>query len=511
MRKMTNGFGRALGAAVMAASLGLGACSDFLEGAGDDPNSLPSADAGQLFTSVQVNTFFVNESQITRLSAMWLNQMAGAAQQFTASDQYQFGEDELDGEFGTLYTGGGLIDIRRGMAAADSLSYDRLSAIFKIHEAFLFGMAASIWGDIPYSQAASGDPEFDAELDDQAVVYDAMQDLLDQAISQLGQPAEGAEPGLLSSRDMNFKGNAAQWIAAANSLKARYYLHWVEAQTRGNATDIARANTACGGNCITKGIAAAQAGISTSTGNWRGIHSSTSTERNIWYQFVTDRPGYIVSGALLVGLLNGGTPSAASTADDDPRLAIYFSPHATNGYIGSPPGTGGPNEFGTNSAQLNVSGTGYAAPERALPIITCAETKLILAELYYYQGNEAAANQALDEGIACHGTQLGVDLTAQTPGDLSGAALLNEILEQKYIVTFLNMEAFNDFKRTCWGIQAAKAGTSVQNRAIPRRPYYAQTERQENPNIPTPEEQDARRANDNDPINECSGARNFTG
>jgi hypothetical protein len=65
---------------------------------------------------------------------------------------------------------------------------------------------------------------------------------------------------------------------------------------------------------------------------------------------------------------------------------------------------------------------------------------------------------------------------------LTGAALFQEIMTEKYIALFQNIEVWSDYKRTC--IPAlTPAGGAAQ---IPGRLLYSQDERNANPNIPAP-------------------------
>jgi hypothetical protein len=77
-------------------------------------------------------------------------------------------------------------------------------------------------------------------------------------------------------------------------------------------------------------------------------------------------------------------------------------------------------------------------------------------------------------------------------GSESGAALLREILTEKYIALFHQIEPYNDYKRTCF----PNLAPTVSGKKIPARLYYDTNERQTDPNIPPPEEQPTRNAND---------------
>jgi hypothetical protein len=176
----------------------LGAC-EFISPTETNPNAVPTASLDQLFTGIQVNSFLLAETQWSRIPALWTQQMAGTDRQMAIIDSYIIDEESADDEFNAIYTGGGLVDLREGIALAEEAGRLAYAGILRIHEAYMFGMAASIYGDIPYSEAAN--PEFDEpSLDDQALVYSAVQSLLDQAISDLGA-GQGVGPGAV---DMNF-------------------------------------------------------------------------------------------------------------------------------------------------------------------------------------------------------------------------------------------------------------------------------------------------------------------
>lgn len=476
MNKPYRWTGRALSAALLAAALG--GC-DFVEPTRSDPNVIANPSLNQLFTGVQVNTFYLSQSIYARVASMWTQQTAGVTSQFTALDQYRITEDDSDDEMAAHYYSGGLIDIRAAIAMAEEDGRRTYAGILKVYEAYLIGLAASIYGDIPYSQAA--DPEITSPaLDPQLEVYAAVQTLLDEAIGDL---RSGADPIGTAVPDFNFAGATACWIDVAHSLKARFYMHVAEVQ---------------GTTAYQQALSNAQQGISDAACNWRSIHTQTSTENNIWHQFTRDRPAHIVSGAHLVSILNGGTP--ANFADDDPRLAIFFKPATASTvrgqFVGSRPGSP-EGDIDEGASPLNTDVGAAVGPAYNQPILTCAETQFIVAEAQYRLGNQTAAREAANRGIACEEAQYGVTL-ARVPAALAGNALFERIMQEKYIALFLNIEVWNDYKRTCLPRFPTFGG-----QAIPGRLLYGTTERQTNPNIPSVGQQRQTPRNPNDP-NPCS-------
>jgi hypothetical protein len=459
--------GRALGAALIAGTVG--AC-DFIKSVdAKNPNAVPQATIDQLFTAAQVNAFFVSEDNSQRVASIWMQQTAGTDRQFSSYDVYQLNnEDLVDGEFGSVYVGGGLVDLRNAEKQAEDGNRKVYAGILKVYEAYLVGHAASLWGDIPYSEAV--DPNNKTpHLDKQEDVYAALQTLLDGAITEL-KSGTGVGPGNV---DLVYGGEADKWVRAAYTLKARYYMHWVEAE--GTVSTNAAAVKACGGaDCVGKAITAAQNGITDPADDWESVHSTASTESNAWAQFLSDRSGYVSAGYFGVNAL---------ATRGDPRLGIYYK-KVDGAYSGSQPGE--------NNGKVSVPNI---APATRQQIATCAETQFIIAEAQYRKGATGLAQAALTAGVACENAKYGV--TIPSAAGLTGTALLQEIALQKYLAEFLSSEAYNDYKRNCLPVLTAANG--VNPKSMPRRFYYGAGERKNNPNVPEPGTDPNGAHNTNDP------------
>lgn len=438
----------ALGAvAVMAA---LTACEDYLSGPDltTDPNRPTEASVDQLFHAVQVRMFTQHEGHLARVTGMWMQQFAGTGQQYIALDAYDITEADFSPQFSAFYTGGGLVDLRQVQEQAEEQGDRIFAGMAKVIEAYNMGTAASIWGAIPYSQAVN--PENPTpELDSQSEVYAAVQVLLDEAIADLAS-GEGREPG---PADLMYGGDTEAWIEVANTLSARFHLHWA-------GVDPTRYQQA---------YDAAQEGISSPENNFVAQHSSTAGEENIWFQFhVRERDAYMRGGEFLINLLQ---------ERDDPRLEEYFATGANGEFVGAAPASG----F-TDASRLSAE---RADPGFDQPLVTWAENQLIMAEAAANGagGGEGEALELLNEVRA----EAGLDAVSA-----SGDELLEEILTEKYIATFQTLEPWNDYKRTCFPEIEPIAGEGVPGRLL-----YGEAERNVNPNIPAPSEQPAR--NENDP------------
>lgn len=457
---MNKAYSKRWRGAVAGALLGLSlAGCDFIGPTETNPNVVPDATLNQLLVAAQVLSYFWNEADNSRFPSVWMQQMDGTDRQFSAYSTYIFTNDVFDDPWGTVYTGGGLVDIRRSKVAAVASGNRVLAGIFQVHEAWFGGTMANHYGDIPWSQSTN--PEItEPEFDNQLFVFEQIQTLLDEAIGNL---TSGAGSGPAQGVDFNFDGDGAAWAAVAHSLKARYYMATAEV----DAASYGRA------------LAEARQGIQSNSGSWTAKHTTASTEHNIWNQFNRERTAYISAGAFLVDLLK---------ERDDPRLEIYFTPGTSGEYEGSPPGEDDPDDPAVDGSQLNSALGSPGATNYPLPIITCSETRFIEAEAAFQTGDEAGARSALTAGIACQEDLWAVDIP--DPGSLSGQALLAKIMDEKYIAQFLNPDTWSDYKRTC-----LPPLVGWRNNAIPARFLYPNDEVLTNTNTP-PDPPNGRNAND---------------
>ena len=173
---------------------------------------------------------------------------------------YEYGPGEFT--WGQTYAGGGLVDLRKIEASARDAVDRTYLGIAQVWEALIISQAADMFGDIPYSEAA-GDIA-SPKLDSQADVYDALQRLLDSAVTNLASH-EGEGPPV--SVDLVYGDDPAKWIEAAHSLKARLFLHTAE-----------RNPSAYG-----EALGEAEQGISSAAGDLLSWHSENPNERNPWF------------------------------------------------------------------------------------------------------------------------------------------------------------------------------------------------------------------------------------
>lgn len=452
---------RALG--IVATAGMIAGCDSYFSGPGIDtnPNTPSSAQADQLFVGFQGLNFYNLTGDVARYVSLFTQQFAGTGRQWSGYDHYVFTENDLgwDG----YYTGGGLVDLYKvqELVKADKVYL----GITQVWEALTVTLIADVWGDIPYTEAARG-TNFQPKLDDQMATYGKLQTLLDAALTNLAGAGVGPGPA-----DLVYNGDKSAWIKAAHTLKARIYMHTAEV----NSGDYAKA------------LAETALGIADNDGDLTSYQSGNTGEINHWYQFRIQRGTDMGAGKYLVDLMK---------SRDDPRLLEYWSPGSgANGVInGSPPNS-------EDDGTIAWLGDPRGNPDFRQPILTYDENVLIRAEAQYKTGAASAALATLQ----AYRDHIGMDPVPASKQ--SGPALYNQIMEEKYIAEFQNVEAWNDWKRTCYPNVTPADGSNY----IPARFLYPSSERNSNRNIPAPSAQPRRNKNDpktaTDPLgNTCKGS-----
>jgi hypothetical protein len=483
-----------------ALALGTAGCNDYLSGPGldEDPNNITRLTRpGPLYIGIQALQSVQFEGQLARNAAEYVQQIAGNSRQQIGFDLYQMDPVTIDPHFFSVYGsaitvqgGGGLLDLHKMQQLSRVVDDSIYVGISKVYEALVIGMAASIWGDLPYREAADSTNETPA-FDPQLQVYGDVLAQLDSAIlflaatpgpPNVGPPADNSELVYID-RGGNTAALAQVYTQVAHSLKARYYLHTAE---------VSPANYALA-------LAEVPLGINAPANDMLWYHDATPTGNNVWWQFMSAR-GDIAPGAALIEILKR---RIAAGVEDPARLNFYFTPADPGGaptdFYGFRPGgslnmqTVGGIYNGNGSPLGNYSGFTFIdfnvdPGDMRMPVITYAETQLIGAEAAFQTGGQGAAQPFLDAARAnrSYGARGTTPNTFAPLGPVP--ATLENIMEEKYVTLFLSIEAWNDYKRTCLPALAPAPGalgsTAPGTQPVPGRLPYGITEINANPNTP---------------------------
>jgi hypothetical protein len=433
------------------ALLGMAGCKDFLT-AGEtqiDPNRPTQASNRLTFTGIQSNIWAELGSDPVRVTGIWAGQFNGTQGQYFTVNNYGVSEQTTNGFHAALYAGGGLVDIRKLQAGAAAQFDTLMLGVAQVQEAILIGTGADLFGDLVYSKALTG--EANPALDKQMDVYDALtENLLAKAITNLSVTRGGTNVGPGPS-DLAYGGNPAKWLRLAHTVRARIYMH--EGEVRG-------------ASAYAKALAEARLGITSNADDFIAPFSGASlSEANFFFQFdQVQRFGYLVPNPAFVDTLINR---------NDPRLDDYV--------VADP-------EFCGATYCLSEA---RDAPDFTQPLITANQNLLVWAEAAYRTGNILEAQTQYNaERTMAGATANGLALV--------GDPLLAAILGEKYVVNFQTIEAWNDYKRTCY----PNVTPNVAGVKIPARLPYDTNERQTNTSIPQAQDQPTR--NQNDPPNAVS-------
>jgi hypothetical protein len=492
-------------ALALGVAVGAVGCSDYLSGPNvtNDPNNVSKlVRPGPIYIAVQQNQAVQHEGQIARNAAEYTQQIAGFSRQQIRFDRYGISPGDIDPYFTAVYGstinltgGGGLLDIRKMQQLGRGLGDSLYIGIGKVYEALNMQLAADVWGDIPYREAADSNnrtPKFDPQLQ----VYADLLAQLDSAITvylpatgptNLGPPQDNSE---LIYRGRDAAGLAAVYTEVAHSLKARIYMHLAEV----DPSNYARALAEVGPPGINNG----GPGISTPDNDMLYFHDQSPQGNNIWVQFMIDR-GDIAPGAAMIEIMKR---RIASGLADTSRIAFYFTsadggPASATNFFGVRPG--GATGLQVAAGRYNGSGapgTGAFSQFNLInnvldfrqPELTWIESQLIGAEAALATGNAGLATAYLTAARAnrTYGATGGAAVTFPPLGP--APATLQNIIEEKYVALFLNPEVWNDWKRTCLPSLApapAAGATTPGTSPIPGRLPYGLSETNANPNTPT--------------------------
>lgn len=392
-----------------------------------DPTSPANVPMKTVLPTTQVGIAYVLGGDIGRFAGCFTQQLYGWNRQHQGIYNYVFKEDDIDNAWNTMYAGP-MMDLYFLMNKADELQSPHYKGVAQILMAFSLGMWTDLMGDIPYSDAFKGTEQLTPKYDTQEQIYNTILNLLDDAIKNLQSTTSVFKPG---ADDFMYGGKIANWIKAAYTLKARYYLHLKK---------------------YDEALAAVQNGFTSNNDDMQVTFTDKETEANPLYQFDVQR-GDVRMGPKLMELMN---------QFNDPRRQFYAKKDDNGGYSDGSP-------LGPYLASINSP----------VPFITFVEAKFIEAECQLAKGNNLAAYDAYKAAIFASMKKVGVsDADAQTFWEQSSVDVgennitLENIITQKYIACFFSPEVYTDWRRT--GLPTLNP---VKGNVIPRRFPYPQSER----------------------------------
>lgn len=420
-------------------------CSSWIDPSVNvDPNSPSDVGVADLVAPIEVNLGYVVGGDLTRVTSEWTQQIAGLQSQSADIDIYNISESDVNNSWSYNLYSPGMINSKILINKSIANASPYYTGIAQVLMAYHLGVTTDLWGDIPYSDALNGaSGQSKSKYDTQEAVYDSIFSLLNNAIVNLNANSSAFVPG---DGDIIYKGSLSNWIKTAYALKARYYLHL----SKVDAT------------AYTKVKEALANAYTSNDDDFKVVFNSAYSNSNPMYQFQNERVSYIGANSYMLSML---------TATSDPRTSVYYS-----GTVGSASGEG--------NSEASPVGANYASATSPVYLMTYAEIKFIEAEVYLTTDPERAA-QAYNDGLKASLDREGVyNATWYAKQELTQSTItLEKIINQKYLSSFLQLEAFNDWRRT--GYPSLSLAQGAVTTSIPRRLPYPQDERlYNNANMP---------------------------
>ncbi|GMN05546.1 hypothetical protein MTsPCn5_09340 [Croceitalea sp. MTPC5] len=394
-------------------------CEELVDGINENPNNftLDELEPGLFLNGAELNLIDILLDDFNRMAGYWSGQLIGFDQ--TELERYSYNVTFTD------FNWDGYQEVLTPLKEIRERTPDnnRYQGITRVLEAQLVGNYASLYGDIPYSNALLeiDNPQFDG----QAEVFNSLQSQLDVAISNLSN----VTPQDVVLEDFLFNGDAIKWLESAWTLKARFYM-----LTR--QYDLA--------------YAAAQNGIASQENNMMfvplDLEDVTSTKNKFWI-LLNNTPSAGTGNSYLVQLLDlsSGISRNNTKTNETARLQYYTIDEA------NPDGN-----------------LGIADELEPQPLITYQENLLILAEAGartqgfnvglghlnawraelatgdFFNASVAGQPMMYDAYTAADFAPSGIENPDSVDAD---TALLREIVEERYITGFTTFMPFDDARR----------------------------------------------------------------
>ncbi len=386
-----------------------------------DPNAIAEAKVKSvdgiygLLVALQVNAADSYTRDRSRIHSIWSWQMCAppgiARPQPVAWNEYVMTTDGPVDDYWVITFRGvkianDIINFTPEVFTGDNEALGKtIIGIAQTYKALLLGEVAATYGSIPITQEGTNAPAFVT----QAEAYAEVQKILDAAIANFATAKA-------ITRDLNFGGNGAKWIAAANSLKARFYLHIGK---------------------YTEALAATNAGIVAADGNLYGKFANAAGEYANWGMWVQNESEPIRGEKLFVDLLKSEA--------GDTRLADYFAPNADGEFYGFAAHSAGKYPTAVvdgkeTNFDLCVRMVKYSQYDEAFPLISYEETVLIKAEC------AALANDLTTALTNVNIIRTAAGLTDFTSSDKD--VVIAEVLKQKNLELYLEGQVYHDMRRT---------------------------------------------------------------
>jgi hypothetical protein len=453
---------------LLLAVLALGSCKKWIDpNVNVNPDAPTDVDMSLILPYAETNMAYttVGGNDIARVTGIWMQYLAGMARQSNAEQNYYWFNSDDNNLWNSNYATS-MNDLKIIMGKAEGMlklspAEQKTGRLYKgmsnVLMALSLGLTTDVWGDVPFVDAFQGNVNLQPKFNTQQEIYPLIQAMLDTAIANFNKPIAGSQ-----SRDLIYGGSGAKWLKAAYALKARYALHL----SKQNGTAAYQA-----------ALDAINAGAISDNADDMDFVFSAYPYSNPFFNFENERGDVQMHKTFIDMLL----------LRQDPRIVVFADPNGDGLFVGA--------GFDYSGDGSDISWPGSAVAYEASPVqfITNTEVQFIKAECLFQTGAPVAdVRAALVGAVGASMDKWGVfnplymaayDSVVQTIPD---AGLLKEIMTEKYLSLYMQVESFNDWRRTdnLIGLTANPIPGAARHE-IPRRYPYPVDEQTYNTNTPT--------------------------
>ena len=416
----------------------------------DNPNEPIVAPTAGLMSRVQKQ--LMNDTRDEwfsgRMSLLWVQYWSQV--NYTEEDRFLYRETVNKAGWNDIYANArdlkSIIEINTDpelkIDAATVAPNENQIAAARIMLAYIFHLAADVWGDVPYYSYGSDNPDFQALMGDESVLtpkYAQQEDIFEDLLKELDEAqAMINEDELMIGGDNLYDGDPVQWKKFANSMRLRI------------ANQIKSANPTLANQHITAALAQ---GVFESNDDNAAIKFENSALNGapMYKAFYVENRTDFAPSYSFVELLKGNRGPFGFA---DPRLEIYVDKNAHGYYYGVP------------LANSNGSVRTYrweSLPGKSVLSSTYAEVYMEYSEVCFIMSELNGWNQEwYTKGVEASMRKWGVDgAVIATYMDQLPAASEENVMTQKYIALYMQpYKAWSDYRRTGYPKTLIKPGES---------------------------------------------------
>ncbi|WP_421774039.1 SusD/RagB family nutrient-binding outer membrane lipoprotein [Gracilimonas sp.] len=410
-------------------------CDDF-GNINTDPNNPSQVRTELLLTNAQKSM----DSKVGAvMGTLWIQYIGET--QYTDDQEYR----NVNADFNGWYTGPlqdlqTIIDLNSNPETAGDVlsggSNANQIAVSRILKAYFYMMITDRWGMVPYSEALQGSENLQPAYDAQDAIYSDLIAELKAAAEQI-DPSSAAVVG-----DIIFEGDMDQWVAFANSLRARAALRLSEANASLGSTEFADA--------VSDGVIQSDVMYP---------YLTNADNENPWYSRFRTRTDYAIHKTI----------ADTMKALNDYRILVYANPapDQDNGdsdvtfdeIVGIPflqnAGDTPNSAISFPGSAIGAGGPSVGQQDAPLPIITVAEMEFAQAEAVERGWITGVAADHYNAGIEASWNQWGVFDQANFNAYLANPEVTydtntweEQIGYQRWLALFPNgYEAWSEWRR----------------------------------------------------------------